>query len=101
MKKLFYVFVAFVAISFAACGNNSGNNGGNTKENNDNKNGGKNEKEAEEFDSDKSTNDKDIINNSKNRKMKLLRVYPKVREIMETNKQLTEISLHNKLNVGF
>ena len=68
------------------------------KENNDNKNGGKNEKEAEELDSDKSTNDKDIINNSKNRKMKLLRVYPKVREIMETNKQLTEISLHNKLN---
>ena len=29
--------------------------------------------------------------------MKLLRVYPKVKEILEVNKNLTEISLHKKL----
>ena len=57
------------------------------------------EKQKDEMNySDKNINEKDNINNSKNRKMKLIRVYPKVREIMGTNKALTEISLHNKLN---
>ena len=45
-----------------------------------------------------SDNGNNIDKNKTNRKMKILRVYSKVREIMETNENLTEISSHTKLN---
>lgn len=35
MKKLVFMFVAFIAMSFMSCGNNAGNNAGNKKAAND------------------------------------------------------------------
>ena len=44
--------------------------------------------------------DDDIKNNKTNAKMKILRVYSKVKEIMGINEKLKEVSLHYKLNIA-
>ena len=64
-----------------------------------------NENENENKNEHKKTNEKKLLdkadqkNNSNqlNRKMKILRVYPKVKEILEVNKNLFDICLHNKV----
>ena len=43
---------------------------------------------------------KKIIIKKKTEKLRILRVYSKVKEIMETNQTLNEISLHTKLNIA-
>ena len=57
-----------------------------------------NENDTENKNNNKNNLDKSKEKKDKNRKMKILRVYPKVKELLEINKNLIEISFHNKLN---